>query len=475
MGSRVATTRPIDAEVGAEIVLRDLDPHTISRLRSALRYPNPEYLKARRGRHDIDPSIPTYLSACEEFSDGTVHVPRGAIYDIAPWLRAAGVKPHWRDRRASGHPINVTLLGLTMRNYQREGVDEFRKNLQGLIVLPCASGKTILGIGAIAAIGRTTLVVVPTRDLVNQWADDVQNLLGIMPAIYGTGKHELGPVTIATKDALHHNPNVDLSGFGVVVYDECHRVPARTNQELLRRIPARYRLGLTATPDREDGTSKLVRWSFGGVLLEKTVPEMVRGKWLVLPSLDSVFTDFFYKLPESPSYRDLDRMTKKMVKDGPRNRHIVSLVLAEPRESWLLLSPTSQSHCHELALLLAKKGLQVEVLTSAVKPRERERVLEDFRAGRVRIVAATSLADEGLNIRRLSRVVLTLPESSKKNTTQRLGRIMRPFGEKRPRVYDIVDHNIERLRDRWKSRKSVYRSMGLEINECPTLSLFDQS
>jgi len=422
-----------------------------------------------------DPAMPVHLSAVEELNgDGSVRLPRGAISDIRATLHLCRVKPEWKDLRTFGSPLDVRLHGITPRCYQAEGAELLRRKVQGLIVLPCGGGKTYLGIAAIAAIKVTTLVIVPTRLLVDQWADDVHKVLGVEAAIFGSGKHSVGPLTVATADALIHHADLDLSSFGMAIYDECHRVPSRTRMRLMSRLPARYRLGLTATPERQDGQTKLIRWSFGEVLIEKSVDELAAMGYLKLPRVDAVHTCFDYDFPEEPHWLDFDRLNKALVKSRPRNQLIVDTVTTEPTKRWLLLSPSSKEHPEMLARALRRSGIKAMHVTSDTAATERRWIMQLFKDGDIQAVAATSLADEGLDVQHLSRVLLALPEGAKGRTAQRIGRSMRPYGDA-PVIKDLVDRNVDVLLKRWHKRKAVYRKLGLEIRECPTSSLFPEA
>jgi superfamily II DNA or RNA helicase len=451
-------------------VLGALDARTISRLRKALRYPNPEYIKARMSGEEPD-DLPVYLTACEELPDGGVCMPRGAIGAVRSTLHLRRVKPDWTDERSYGEPLDVELHGITPRDYQEEGASLLRQNVQGLVVLPCGGGKTYLGITAIAKLKRSTLVIVPTRDLVDQWTTDVRAVFQIEPSIFGAGKQQLGPLTIATADALIYHSDTDLSRFGFALYDEAHRVPAPTRRRLMGRLPARFRLGLTATPDREDGQSKIVKWMFGDVLLEKSVAELVEAGFLKLPRLEGIDTSFTYDFPNEPHWKDFSRLNKALIKDRGRNQIIADLVRREPNETWLVLSPSSKDHAKAIAAYLRRKGVDALDVTGDTSAGKRKKIMQSFRDNKLRVLAATSLADEGFNVKHLNRVILALPEGAKGRTAQRLGRIMRPDGGDLI-VYDLIDRNVDILVSRWNKRKTVYRKLGLEIRECPTLGLF---
>jgi superfamily II DNA/RNA helicase len=159
------------------------------------------------------------------------------------------------------------------------------------------------------------------------------------------------------------------------------------------------------------------------------------------------------------------------VNSTQRNQLIVDLVCAEPTKRWLLLSPSSKRHPESLAKSLRKRGVKAMHITSDVTPTEQRWIMQLFKDGDIQVVAATSLADEGLDVRHLSRVMLTLPEGAKGRTAQRVGRSMRPYGDP-PVIKDLVDRNVDVLLSRWNRRKTVYRNLGLEIHECPTMGLF---
>jgi superfamily II DNA or RNA helicase len=476
----------VRAVVGGEISISGLDAGAIARLRRALAYPNPEYLAYQITGQQAPDDLPRRLSALIEHSDGSISAPRGAVTEIHPTLAARGIT--WEDHRCWGGSLWGLCLqdGIKLRGYQASGAQAAKNSLQGLIVLPCGSGKTVLGIGALQHIGRTTLIVVPTRYLAKQWRDEVAEFLGIDIATFGSGKHEWGPVTVATKDAIDHHlvklqESGELEQFGCLIVDECHRIPTVPFQRILSAIPARYRLGLTATPEREDGLSKLVEWSFGPRLMERTMEEMVAEGWLIKPRVKAIHTCFEYDMPDiSPDdpdeqprgWKDYDKLKKAIIRDTDRNKLIVDTVLGH-NDTTLVLS-NSKEHCYKLVEMLQASGLpSVAAITSDVRKKKQEELVDGLRDGSLQVAIATSLADEGLNIKRLSAVVLALPESSKKNATQKIGRTMRPCGSKGATIYDIVDIRTPILYNRWTKRRSVFRKMKLEVSGCPSQSLFD--
>jgi len=454
----------VRAVVSSEIVLRDLPIRTVERLRFALSYVHPEYVKAIRLR--IKPvGIPLRFECMTEWPDGSISVPRGAVDVVREALAADDLVVQFDDQRSVGNPIGP-LPAVDTRGYQTSGILRLENKTQGLIVLPCGGGKTKLGVGAIARIGRTTIVLVHTDDLIDQWAHEVMDSFGIEPGIVNADHKDVdAPIVIASvftlAAMLEENPELGHR-WGLVVADECHHFPANTFQRVLRYLTARHRLGLTATPDREDGHGKLVDWSFGPRLLVKTVQQLVADGFLLMPRIVAVPTSFELEM-DPDDRRRITKLHRALTADKERNRIIVQLAMweVEAGETVLLLS-NRKDHCRKLGKLLTAMGVDVRVIVGTTGKKQRKADLADMRAGAASIVIATSLADEGLNIERLSRIILAFPERGRGKTVQRVGRLTRLWVGKDPVLYDVVDPKVETLARRADERRRAYRSIGLD-------------
>jgi superfamily II DNA or RNA helicase len=454
---------PVRATVSSEIVLRDLSARSIERLRFAVSYPNPEYVRAIR-LGVKRPDLPLRFECMTEWPDGTISVPRGAIDILRGELAKDDLAIEFEDERTVGESLG-TLPMLPLWSYQSLGVTRLESKMQGLIVLPCGGGKTFLGVGSIVRIARTTIVLVHTEDLLDQWAEDVREKLGIEPGIVDdTRKDVHAPIVIASVFSLLPMLEADPSlgrRFGLVILDEAHHAPAATTQKILRHLPARYRLGLTATPDREDGHTKMVDWSFGARLLVKTVQELVDGGFLMMPRFVDVPTRFEFPMDPDDKKR-FTKLHRAIIKDEERNQLIVDLAYwqVQKGETVLLLS-NRKEHCRRLGKMLEKLGVDARVVISTTSKKTRKTDLNELRAGTAPIVIATSLADEALNVKRLSKLILAFPERAQGRTTQRVGRLTRLWEGKDPVVYDVVDGQVEALVRRAADRRRAYRSMGM--------------
>ena len=454
----------VRAVVSSEIILRDLPIRSIERLRFALSYVHPEYVKAVRLR--IKPvGIPMRFECLTEWPDGSISVPRGAVDVVREALAADDLTVEFEDRRSTGSPIGP-LPTPSARSYQTTGILRLENKTQGMVVLPCGGGKSRLGVCAIARIGRTAVVLVHTGDLIDQWVREVNDCLGIAAGIVDADHKEIGaPIVVASvftlAALLEENPDLGRR-WGFALADECHHFPATTFQRVLRLLPARHRLGLTATPDREDGHGKFVDWSFGPRLLVKTVQELVAGSMLLMPRLVSVPTEFECAM-DPDDRRRITKLHRAITADKGRNQIIAQLAWSEVQagETVLLLS-NRKDHCRKLGKLLTAMGVDARVIVGTTNKDQRRADLDAMRAGTASIIIATSLADEGLNVERLSRIILAFPERGRGKTVQRVGRLTRQWAGKDPVLYDVVDPKVETLVRRAGERRRAYRSIGMD-------------
>lgn len=453
----------IKCEVSGTIFVRDPPARTLERLRRALSLPHPEFSRALARGIPIG-NVPDRWHATTEAPDGLV-VPRGAISVLKSILLEDGLVPEFVDRRSIGSPLSVTRIPDSgYRDYQLEGCSELSSHLQGLVVLPCGGGKTTLGVAAIARLLRTTLVVVHTEDLLRQWVSSVNHNAGIRAGTIGGGKVRLGAVTVAIVDSLlsllSELPRFGEC-FGLVIVDEAHHAPADKLRRALSQLPAKYRLGLTATPEREDGLGRAVDWLFGERLLERSADELSARGLLVRPEVVAVRTEFEFDADKFLEKKRQNEMNKKLVKDDNRNQIICKIVLNEVSKKQSVLVLTSRKdHVAELSRLLSCPSVTGDTPTA-----ERERLVNSFREEEIPVMIATQLFDEGVDLPGLSRIVLAMPERARGKTTQRVGRLMRPKSGKLPKLYDVVDARVPTLESRWRARRTTYRKMGLAVRE----------
>jgi len=319
--------------------------------------------------------------------------------------------------------------------YQREALDALRAHTQGVIVAPCGSGKTVIGLLAIAERGVQALVIVPTLALQVQWRDEALAILG----------DAAGLVTVATVQSLwgtRARRPTPLPAHSLLLVDECHHTPSRCLSEVVDRSEAPYRYGLTATPNREDGLGALIGWYIGPVRHAITDADMEACGRLVRPTYREVRTGC---RPETRLTRsgvvDHAWVITQLAEDEVRTGMIAEATAeAHDRGGVVLVLTTRVEHAKRLAVACEQRGVAVAVVTGQMGSLRRRASLDAVQRKMVRVLIATQLADEGLDLPMLDTLILALPSRAHGRTVQRVGRIMRPaVGKAQPEIVDVID------------------------------------
>ena len=428
----------------------------VRRTALAKRGRNPEFaLRERMGRWTG--ATPEELCLIDRDAEGQLAFPRGAVSAVREAVASAGERITFDDRRVRHEPAGFEFA-FELRDYQEEAVRALVRHTQGAAVLPCGAGKTVIGAGAIARCQQPALVLVHTHDLLEQWRDTLRAALGVEPGVVSEGRVEPAAVTVATVQTLVNLSPEALAElgarFGTVVVDECHHVPASTFREVVGAMPAFYRFGLTATPERGDGLTPMLTFALGEPVFHIDHARLVAAGHLVVPEIVAVSTGVAI---DADSHTAL---VSALIRHEARNTQLLQLIAESTfnRHATLVLSARVE-HCEYLARRPCEDDVAAASLTSRTPKAQRAAILEAFRAGELSAVCATSLADEGLDVSRLERLILATPARAEGRTIQRLGRLMRPHpGKRTPVLYDLVDdHPIARRQH--AARRRAYRKV----------------
>ncbi len=441
-----------------------LPAKALARLHRALSFPNPAFAKLERlGKWTGATS--EELCLLERDALGNYTLPRGAVAQLRAAIAATGDSLAFTDHRTRQERVPFAFAW-QLRDYQEEAVRALVRATQGTTLLPCGAGKTVIGTAAIARCRQPALVLVHTHDLLAQWAQTIRDALGIEPGVVTGGTSEPALVTVATVQSLASLPPEARAAFGrrfgTVVLDECHHAPASTFREVLAACPAFFRFGLTATPQREDGLTPMLDFTFGPSAFAIDHARLVDAGHLVVPEIVSVRTGI------APDVADHAELITALVRDERRNRRLVDLAMESTFGGHATLVLTARvAHAERLAAMLAEYDVPAAALTGSTPKAHRAAILEAFRAGELRALCATSLADEGLDVASLSRLILATPARAEGRTIQRLGRLMRPHsGKGTPVLYDLVDeHPLARRQH--SARLCAYRKV---LGESATMS-----
>ena len=423
-----------------------------------LAFDNPAYWQARAHRRRCA-HLPRRIDLLRRDGDDLL-LPRGVNVELKRLLarEVPGVDVAIRDARVAPPAVGLRLA-VALRPYQQEAVACAVARKEGVLVAPTGSGKTVIAMGLIAALGLRTLILVHTRTLLDQTCAVVERCLGVRAGRMGGGDDAPGEVTVATVQTIvRRDPAALRDQFGLVLLDEAHHAPAATFTDVLQRLAARHRFGLTATPERADQLHPLMYATLGPELWRAQPSEMVRIGSLCAARVVPIETTF-----RGGRMMDRGRMIERLCESRQRNLEILRTILATRGERALVLSERVQ-HCETLVELLDAKGVRARLLVGALDVTTRAAAVAIVvKEGGV-LVATGSLVGEGFDCPELDTLYLVVPSGNATRTTQALGRVLRPKpGKAPPFVFDFLDIETPALVRSWRRRVQVYRGHDAEV------------
>lgn len=401
-------------------------------------FENPAYLDAERCGYSTW-NKPRYITGYEMAGD-LITLPRGVIRQVLGIMKKEGLAYRIDDCRRVLPPVELAFRG-ELRDFQQAALNVVLGRQFGTLSAPTGSGKTIIALAAIAARMQPTLVVVHTKELVNQWLDRIETFLGIPRkeiGIIGCGEKRLGRVlTVAMVNTLYSVAHEVREHVGHLVVDECHHTPSKTFTGAVSAFDSKYMLGLSATPWRRDKLTRLIYWHLGDKVHEINQDALLDSGDILRPEVILMETSFTSTLDASSEY---SKMLSELTRDYKRNRQIIGDVVEEARKGQgaCLVLTDRKHHCEELAAMLDEYGVNAEVLTGDLGRRKRVDVVEQVNAGTVPVLLATPIKFDG-------------------RLVQYLGRVLRPApGKEKALIYDYVDSNVGVLDNAARGRQRVY-------------------
>ncbi len=310
------TTRKLDGPLPESLTLtlanlvyieKALLPQPLAnRLIRLAAFQNPEFYKVQAMRFPVW-NKPRVIGCAESYPNH-IALPRGCLDAAIELLKEHRIRCEVRDERTLGQPIDVSFTG-TLRLDQEMAVSGMMPSDTGVLCAPTAFGKTVSAAALIARRGVNTLVLVHRTDLLKQWRERLQSFLNIGKGdigIIGGGKAEpTGRIDIAVMQSLSRSGDQDalVENYGHVIVDECHHVGAVSFEALLKRVKAKYVLGLTATPIRRDGQQPIIFMQCGPIRYVAAKPTGEPSDLEVVPRL----VDRQIDLPPTAGIQDVFR------------------------------------------------------------------------------------------------------------------------------------------------------------------------
>ncbi|MBO7741282.1 MAG: DEAD/DEAH box helicase family protein, partial [Victivallales bacterium] len=322
--------------------------------------------------------------------------------------------------------------GKSMRDYQREALDAWvNAGRRGVVVLPTGSGKSFLAQNAIVSASRSTLVVVPTLDLLAQWALQLKHALNCEIGTLGGGSREIRDITVSTYDSAQMQMEHIGSRFGLLIVDECHHLPGQVYSQIAKLSIAPWRLGLTATPERQDGLHSTYASLLGDICYRREITDLT-GKD-VLAEYETIPIDTELDPDEQEDYnrfhaRYIDFLHRNRINLGtPRGwsfflqacarqpdgrealnayleqRRIARASRAKIRQLWELISA---HHGDRIIVFTADNAtayrigaaFALPVITQQTGTAERVAFLDGFRSGDYPVLVTSKVLNEGVDV-----------------------------------------------------------------------------
>lgn len=379
------------------------------------------------------------------------------------------------DQARAYQDIDCTLqLSIKPRAHQQEALGAWiQAGKRGVVCLPTGAGKTILALLAMEKVHRSTLVVVPTIDLLWQWqkilATHFKQTIGLM----GGGQKDLQPITVATYDSARLIIESHGNKFGFLIVDECHHLPAPQYQIIASAALAPFRLGLSATLERVDGKETLIYELLGEKVYEGSIKELVAN---TLAPYDVISIEVELTAEEKEKYtKARSKYTHFIRKSGidfskpdgwkqfimrssrssegkeamqafREQKKLAQAAQAKLDEVWNIINAHSEEPIiiftddNEMAYQIGSLFV-LAVLTHKTKPKERQKMLNAFRSGDLSILVTSKVLNEGVDVPEASVGIVVSGSGTVREHVQRLGRILRHKQGKRAVLYEVIAKN----------------------------------
>ena len=379
------------------------------------------------------------------------------------------------------------------RPHQRQALSLWRQaGSRGIAALPTGSGKTILAVLAIAELKRPALILVPTIDLLSQWAETLERFFSLPVGMLGGGSHDVCPLTVSTYDSAVLNMEFIGNRFGLLIADECHHLPAPETRLAAAMCTAPYRLGLSATPELPDDRAEIMRDLLGEIVCQINIDEL-EGKVLapyVVKRLEipldpeeyekyraareiylgfvrknridfrsetgwSRFLGLAGRTPEGRTAFRAFLEQRRLARGGEAKIRALWAILRRHAGERIIVFTADNTVAYDLG-----RRFLLPVMTHLTRAAERKSFLEEFRSGGYPVLVTNRVLNEGVDVPAAAVGVVLAGTGSVREHVQRLGRVLRAApGKSQAILYELVSAGTseESVSSRRRSHRAYYR------------------
>jgi len=313
---------------------------------------------------------------------------------------------------------------ITLKDYQENAIAPFLDLPYGILYSAPGTGKTIMGVELIARTNLSTVILVNSKFLLNQWHDVILETLNYESGKIGGGKSNVKDITVATFQTARKHATSLFNSHSLVIVDECHHIAAETFKNTLSDIPAYWKLGLTGTYKRKDELEFMANWFLGDRLIENTVDDTMQPEIIIVRTKLKVGDGSFVKsLTDIAINQNLIEIITNFVdKCAEENRH-------------QLVIPFRLSTVDLLSEIYPEAIVVIGETDEETRSNLNEKIKEN------RLIISTTL-QEGADIPNLDTLHLIHPNNNLPMLEQRIKRICRTVeGKKVPLVFDYFFTN----------------------------------
>ena len=464
----------------------NLRPRIQNQIRRMAAFSNPVFYKNQAmGLSNFENYRYIYLGSDE---GGFIKVPRGILENLIKECEKAGIEYEIEDKRSKGHPIHVEFIG-KLKESQIPAVERLLQNDNGILNAATAFGKTVVCCNVIAKKQVSTLILIQSSALMEQWREALEKFLyideelpeyetptgrkkkrkSLVGKLQGahdstTGIIDLVMAGSVCKNGVYHRR---LKEYGLILVDECHHAASDTIVDILQEANAKYVYGVTATPFRGDGLEKINYMLLGPIRYQFTSKDRAKEQGiehLVYPrftravaprfSQDRMHPNEAYEIIRNNEDRDelIIRDVKQCVDSGR-----TPVVLSKYVE-----------HSQRLYQRLINYADKVFLLSGGNSKKEHKEILKRMSQVTTNesmiLVATGKLIGEGFDYPRLDTLIMATPVAWKGVVEQYAGRLNRDYdGKKSVIIYDYVDSHIPMFDRMYHKRLKAYKQIGYDI------------
>lgn len=458
--------------IGSGILVKHPVQEIVEYCNQKLILDNPEYISRLQAGRWLG-NTPRKLYLYERNGD-YIHMPYGCKRDIVTIGLKYDAKITWEkypeiDQFKAEYNSNIQLY-----DYQQRVVGAMLKFVNGVVIMPCGSGKTQTALDVVSRLGLKTLWLTHTQDLLNQSMERAKSCFECGKEMFGTitaGRVNISKgITFATVQTMCRiNLQMYRNEWAVIIVDECQHLvgtPTRMTQfyQVISNLYAPYKFGLTATPNRTDGLEQSMYALLGGKIAE--VDRSCVANTTCPVKIEAIDTGYF---PNTDDVLNGDgtinytALVADLTNDHERFLKAVTIINTECR-SYSIVLANRVAYLQNLCNAYAGKAVCLSTMGTSKKAKEeRKEALRRLNSGEIDCIFATyQLAAEGLDCPNLRHIVFATPEKNERLVTQAVGRVARKADFKAyGTVIDLVD-DFGMFKGWSKRRMNIYKKLGCE-------------